>query len=45
MRAIDPVALIQKVRVKANWKLWFDAEIISSIKKETNFIQDIKRQA
>ena len=31
MRAIDSVAQIKKVRVKANSEPWFDSEIISAI--------------
>ena len=33
MRAIDSVALIKKVRAKANSKPWFDSGIISAIQK------------
>ena len=35
MRAMDFVATIKKIRVKANCKPWFDSEIISAIQKRS----------
>lgn len=45
MRAIDSVAPVKKIRVKANFKPWFDPEAISAIQNEANYIQDSEIQA
>ena len=34
MRAIDSATHIEKVRVKANSKFWFDSEVIYTIQKK-----------
>lgn len=45
MRAIHSVAPVKKIRVKANFKPWFDPEAISAIQNEANYIQDSEIQA
>ena len=42
MRAIDSVAQIKKVRVKANSEPWFDSEIISAIQKRVKLYSRYK---